>query len=125
MIISVLHAPLPCLTLILMNTFLILFAMKKSLTKINKMNIMIVFLVTCVFLSSFLPYFAFYVVYPEYDDGIDGLRVVTLLPLVSSCANPAVYYLTNPSFRRFTRDFVRRKGTFVGTTITSNNVLFN
>ena len=100
---------LPCLTLCVVNTFLVGYALKKTNTTVNKMNIVIVVMVTLSFLLPMLPYFIYYMVHGNtWDSHPSTVRFVTFVMFISSWANPPIYFLTNKSFRLFTVSLMRR-----------------
>ena len=99
---------LPCISLCLMNTFLVGYALKKSNRTVNKMNIVIVVMVTLSFLLPMLPYFIFYMVYGNTWNQGSTVRFVTFIMFISSWANPPIYLLTNKSFKLFTMNLLRR-----------------
>ena len=100
---------LPCITLIGMNTFLVIYAAKKSTRSINKMNILVVILITASFLVSSLPYFVYYMISGDvWDDNDSTLRFVTFVMFLTLWSNPVIYLVTNSYFRRFTVESVQR-----------------
>ena len=93
----------PCVSLITANTALVIVAVKKSNTTVNKANIMIVALTTAMFLVAGLPRFITYIVgyccmYPGRL--FDELAWYILFSI--SWVNPFIYLATNKHFRDFT-----------------------
>ena len=99
---------LPCFTLCAMNTFLVVYALKKCNRVMDKGNIVIVLLVTTSFLVSGLPYFFYSVKHGHTSNNNDAfLRVVTFITFISLWSNPVIYLVTNKHFRTFTADYAR------------------
>ena len=97
---------IPSLTLITFNSALVLYAMKKSNTAINKMNFLVVLVVTTGFLISFIPQ----LVSMTYRSASPLYREIACsLTFLSCWTNPFVYLAVNPSFRDFTKNFLRRR----------------
>ena len=90
---------LPCVTLILINSALVIFAMKRSNSQINKTNILVVILVTVFFFVSSLPLYVqlTLLLSPLY------MEISWSLTYLSSWINPFIYCAVNPSFNTFTR----------------------
>ena len=115
---------LPCLTLIGTNTFLVLYAVKKSTRTVNKMNILIVVLITASFLISSLPYFAYYMSSGDVWDDSDGtLRLVTFAMFLVLWSNPIIYLATNRYFRRFLIRSVLRDGRRTSASVGRNSTV--
>jgi hypothetical protein len=94
---------LPCFSLFLVNTFLVVYAVKKSINPVNKKNIVVVVLITASFLISVLPYFAYFVLNSTvWDDTDPVLRFVTFVMFLSFWSNPIIYFFTNERFQKFT-----------------------
>ena len=92
---------LPCLTLFLMNTFLVIYAVNKTNNPVNKTNIMIVILVTASFLISVLPYFIYAMLRGDSWDETDyTIRLVTFIMFLSFWTNPVIYFFANNHFRK-------------------------
>ena len=99
----------PCVTLVLMNIFLVAYALKKTNRTVNKMNILIVVLVTTIFVIPMLPYFICYILFGnEWDEGLGTIRFITFIMFVSSFANPLIYLLTNKGFKQFTKGILSK-----------------
>jgi hypothetical protein len=97
--IIVIFSPLPCLTLVILNTAIVVFALKKSNSAINKKNLLVVVLVTVGFLLSMLPHFADIALnFPiqEYNE------MAWSVAFFSSWINPFIYFAANPTFKEFT-----------------------
>ena len=94
---------LPCISLIVVNTVLICFAIKKSTRSIKKGNIFLVVFITASFLVAMLPYFVNFILDGDLstDDG-GVLRFVTFIFFFAFWSNPIVYLATNRHFWRFT-----------------------
>ena len=87
---------LPCLTLVLFNSSLVIYAVFKANISVNKMNILAVILVTIGFLVSFLPH---YLYFGRLSDEVDELS--WSITYLSIWINPIIYLAVNPSFRTF------------------------
>ena len=116
---------LPCLTLLLMTTFLVIYAVKKTRNRVNKVNIVIVLLVTASFLISVFPYFINFILYrirakESLDDTDYILRLVTFMMFLSFWSNPIIYFFTNNHFQRFTINVVLRRNTSLERTDTTS-----
>ena len=90
---------LPCLTLVLFNSSLIIYALFKANISVNKKNILAVILVTIGFLISILPHFV-YLSIGGISHEVDELT--WSITYLSIWINPIIYLAVNPSFRRFT-----------------------
>ena len=100
----------PSLTLLVLNTLLIVYAVRKSTSAVKKTNIVVVVLVIGAFLSVSLTH----LVYGTLRHGVswDDSRVAEIRVLYFSwffinIINPFIYVLTNEGFRAFTWNFVR------------------
>lgn len=101
---------LPCLTLIGLNAYLVIFAVRKSTRSVNKMNIMVVVLITASFLVATLPYFIYFVIRGDvWSDGDVILRFVTFVFFLAFWSNPVIYLATNKNFWNYTVRFIRRE----------------
>ena len=92
---------LPCITLIIINSALIILAVKKSNSGINKRNMMIVVLVTSLFLSSLIPFFLLFILKQLPQEYKELSRSFLYL---STWTNPFIYFAVNPTFRKFIED---------------------
>ena len=100
---------LPCLVLCVTNSFLVIYALKKSNRTVNKSNIVIVVLVTASFLLFGLPYFAYSAKHGQTANNNDStLRIVTFTTFICLWSNPVIYLVTNRGFRTFTAASARR-----------------
>jgi hypothetical protein len=109
MILSVVVNGIPCLVIVLTNAILVVYALKKSRSTVNKLNLLVVVLVTCSFLISIFPCFAYMqkMGTTHEDWGNDmTVRFVYFMTFLSAWSNPIVYLATNPSFREFTLKFI-------------------
>ena len=101
---------LPCLTLIIINTTLVIFALVKARSTVNRTNILMVVLVTVGFLLSILPHFVDLVLENESSgkDSDDELfkEIAWCSTYSSTWINPFIYLAVNPSFRQFTTGFL-------------------
>ena len=98
-VVVIVFSALPCLTLVIFNSSLVINALLKANLTVNKMNILAVILVTTGFLISILPYF-FFMVFDGISDEADELS--WSITYLSVWINPIIYLAVNPSFRRFT-----------------------
>ena len=98
---------IPCVVLVITNTFLVVYAMRKSTNTVNRLNHLIVVLVTCTFLFSILPSFVMVLQTNNWSENV-AVRIAYFLTFINSWSNPVVYLVTNPSFRRFTSGFIYR-----------------
>ena len=90
---------LPCLSLVALNSALVVFAVKKSLSAINKRNLLTVILVTATFLISVMPYtLEFFLVRSAIHGEIAWC--LTCLPI---WINPFIYVAVNPCFKEFVK----------------------
>ena len=90
---------LPCFTLVALNSALVIFAVKKSHSAINKRNLLTVVLVTAAFLISVMPYFLDFIieVSEEYHE------IAWCLTYLPTWINPFIYLAVNPSFKEFSK----------------------
>ena len=106
---------LPCLTLVIQNMALLVFAFRRSHTKINKMNLLTVICVTVMFLVSFLPEFYSQI---SRTTSREYREIGWALSYLSSWTNPFIYILVNQAFRDFTKSsLLCRKRTSVNPSI--------
>ena len=91
---------LPCITLLIVNSVLIVFAMKRTRSIIKKRNPAIVILVTVSLLASFVPMYAAILFHSSTSSEFQELT--WSLAFWSSWSNPFIYLAVNPSFRQFT-----------------------
>ena len=98
---------IPCVVLVITNTILVVYAMRKSTNAVNRLNHLIVVLVTCTFLFSILPSFIMVLQTNNWGENL-AVRIAYFLTFINSWSNPVVYLVTNPSFRRFTSGFFNR-----------------
>ena len=100
---------LPCLTLIVVNTVLVCFAIKKSTRPVNKGNILLVVFTTVSFLVAVLPHFVNFVIDGDLTTGHDiVIRFVMFIHFSAFWSNPIVYLATNRHFWNFTQKYIRR-----------------
>ena len=91
---------LPCVTLVISNTVLIVYAARKSRTHIKKRSLLVVILVTVSLLLSFGPMYAAIIFRSVTSSEFE--EFTWSLAFWSSWSNPVVYLAVNPSFRQFT-----------------------
>ena len=95
---------IPVIVLIAVNTGLVSFAMRSTKSKVNRKNVLIVILVTLSFVATFTPFTALYQKYGNsFHKAPVGLRIGLFVGFISSFINPAIYILTNETFRVFTK----------------------
>ena len=95
---------IPVIVLIAVNTGLVSFAMRSTKSKVNRKNVLIVILVTLSFVATFTPFTALYQKYGNsFHEAPVGLRIGLFVGFISSFINPAIYILTNETFRVFTK----------------------
>ena len=119
---------LPCLTLLGSNTFLLIYAVKKTKRAVNKKKIAIVVMVTFSFLISIFPYFVYSIKHGNTHNTSENdnlLRFVTFAPFTALWANPVIYLLTNENFRRFTVDSLRELSRASTTRLSLVEFVFN
>ena len=93
----------PCLTLVVFNSSLVIFALLKTTNKVKKMNILIVILVTIAFFISVLPHFINIMLEENANGTSEEVKEVTWsVSYISTWINPIIYLAVNPSFRSFT-----------------------
>ena len=109
-LIPVLFDAVPCLTLVITTTILLVYGIRKTNRPINKRNIFIVVIVTLTFLLSFLPYFVFIsaesspydnLAHVLYNDRV--FESTWSLTFLSTFSNPIIYVIMNQSFREFAK----------------------
>ena len=96
---------LPCITLVLLNSALVGYAVKKSNSAVNKKNFLIVVLVTIAFLLSVIPQFADFLISSSSSNHPMYKEIAWSIAFLSSWINPLIYVAVNPTFR----GFVKRK----------------
>ena len=104
----IVYDALPCLTLVITTTILMVYAIKKANRPINKINVLVVVSVTMSFLISFMPFTVFILtlffpesIHKEHADKMFGWTWSFMF--LSSWINPIIYLLMNESFRNFTK----------------------
>ena len=99
---------LPCLTLVIMNTALVVVAVVKANSSVNKSNILTVILVTVGFLVSILPHFSELILVKTAPSDDEDVRkeITWSIAFLSTWINPFIYLAVNPSFRQFTAGFL-------------------
>ena len=99
---------LPCLTLIILNTTLVVVALVKAKSTVNRTNIFMVVLVTVGFLLSSLPHFVDLVLENKTSDKDSDDEIFKEIAwcstYFSTWINPFIYLAVNPSFRQFTSE---------------------
>ena len=92
---------LPCVSLMLINSALLIFAMKRSNSSVNKSNLLVVVLVTLGFLMSYMPeILSQTLLHLNFDRKSEEMGWAALF--FSSWTNPLIYFFVNPTFRTFT-----------------------
>ena len=94
---------LPCLALILTNSALLIFAIRRSNSTVNKMNLLVVVFVTLGFLISFMPEFLSQTLLKKLNSAVYSELGWAVL-FFSVWTNPIIYFFVNPTFRRFTQN---------------------
>ena len=95
---------IPVIVLIAVNAGLVCFAVRSTKRKVNRKNVLIVILVTLSFVATFTPFTALYQKYGNsFHEAPVGLRIGLFVGFISSFINPAIYILTNETFRVFTK----------------------
>lgn len=107
----IVYDALPCVTLVITTTILMVYAIKKTNRPINKINVLVVVSVTMSFLISFLPFTVFILtlffpesINKEHADIIFGWTWSFMF--LSSWSNPIIYLVMNESFRNFTKSTI-------------------
>ena len=107
LIAALIYDAVPCITLAITTTILLIYAMKKTNRPINKLNVFMVLLVTASFLISFLPVLLHPIAhfYPSIREERLGelFEWTWSLTFFSSWSNPIIYLAMNKSFRNFTK----------------------
>ena len=99
----------PCSALVILNGLLIYTAFKRTHTHVNRATVSIVVIMTGVFLASIIPHFVYFVQNRQnWTDSVE-LRATVATTLVSTFTNPAIYFITNTNFRRFTIHLVTHR----------------
>ena len=92
---------LPVVFLIFINSALLIFAIKRSNSTVNKSNLLVVVLVTLGFLMSYMPeILSQTLLHLSFDRKSGELGWAALF--FSSWTNPLIYFFVNPTFRTFT-----------------------
>ena len=103
---------LPCITLVIVNTVLIIFAVRKSNSSINKQNLLIVVLVTTLFLLSLVPFFVnILTLFLGRNLSQELKELAWSFLYISTWTNPFIYFGVNPTFRSFVRTRSTRRRT--------------
>ena len=97
--ISFMFSAFPCITLIVLNSVLVMFTLKRSNRAINRLNLLVVVLVTAAFLISILPYFVSLVI----NTSLEYNEIVWSLCYISTWINPFIYLAVNPDFKKYTK----------------------
>ena len=93
---------IPCVSLVVINTTLVILAVRSSNKKINRKNLLIVFLVTLIFVVTFLPFFIIQQIYILNFHKVSSIMNIALfVAFTSSFSNPMIYVATNETFRKF------------------------
>ena len=98
---------LPCISLVIVNSTLLIFAWINANSAINKRNLVTVTLVTVTFLISVIPQFVSFMplrISSEYEE------IAWSFIFLSAWINPFIYLALNPTFRKFTKTTMRRMG---------------
>ena len=93
---------LPCLTLAILNTSLIVVALAKAKSTVKKTSILTVVLVTVGIQISILPHFVELILKFFDKDLLAREEIVWSISYISTWINPIIYFLVNPTFRKFT-----------------------
>ena len=93
---------LPCLTLIVINSSLVTYALWKANSTVNMKNILVVVLVTGAFLISILPHFVHHILLNFGKSSLEIEEIAWSISYLSTWINPFIYLAVNPSFREFT-----------------------
>ena len=96
----------PCLSLVLTTTILLVYAIRKTNRPINKRNVAVVIAVTIIFLISFVPYLLYAAARLRSDvfkkQHLDIIfECAWSFAFISTWSNPIIYWMTNRSFRNF------------------------
>ena len=100
---------LPCLTLVIINTALVVVAVVKANSSVNKSNILTVVVVTVGFLVSILPHFSELILVKTASSSSDEdvrKEITWSVAFLSTWINPFIYLAVNASFRQFTAGFL-------------------
>ena len=99
---------LPCLTLVTINSTLVVVAVVKANSSVNKSNILTVVMVTVGFLLSVLPHFSELILVKTASSSDEDVRkeITWSVAFLSTWINPFIYLAVNPSFRQFTAGFL-------------------
>ena len=95
---------IPCVVLVIINSILIIYAIKKTKTTVNKGNLIIVITVTGSMLLSFVPVFVTMVIPRKVS--WDVYELAWSVTFSSLWSNPVIYFAVNPTFRDFTTNMV-------------------
>ena len=92
---------LPCVSLIIFNFALVILAVKKSNTSLNKQNLLISILMIFTFLSSYLPYL---LVYLLKSKSLEAEEIAVVIPNLTVWNNPLIYFAVNRTFKTFVKE---------------------
>ena len=100
-LISIIFNALPCLSLIILNSALVILAVKKSNSSLNKRNFVIVIIMVSTFLLSFVPYL---IVYLLESSTLESKEITAVIPYLSLWNNPLIYFAVNRNFNTFVKE---------------------
>ena len=92
---------LPCLMLIILNSALVIFAVKKSNTSLNKRNLVIVIVMVSTIVLAFVPYFFVYLLESTTEE---SKEITNVIPYFSLWNNPLIYFVVNRNFNTFVKE---------------------
>ena len=103
-VILIVVSALPCLSLIILNFALVILAVKKSNTSLNKQNLLIVIIMVSTFLLSHMPYS---LVYLLDSSTLESKEMAATISYLSSWNNPLIYFAVNRTFNTFVKGRIR------------------
>ena len=95
---------IPCLGLVVINSILVIYAIKKTNTTVNKRNLVVVITVTTCTLLAFIPLFVTMMFRRATSWAVDELA--WSITFSSLWSNPIIYLAVNPAFREFAKNTI-------------------
>jgi len=102
--IGIVFVILPCISLLIINGTLVVFAVRSTNRRVNKKNLAIVLLVTLTFVVSFTPFAVQYQIFVNrFHSAPISFRIGLFIGMISSFSNPFIYIANNDTFKRFVK----------------------
>ena len=104
----------PCITLVIINSALVVFALRRSNSAVNKMGVSVVVMVTAALFISTMPHFADL----TWDfPSMEFSEIASSIPFLSTWINPVIYFAVNPTFKEFSKRKLMRRCKIIKTII--------